>query len=221
MKKIILLVFCAVLAFLVLRKLLKPPPFLDEVKAFQQKDKLNPPPQNAVLFVGSSSITNWNDINDSFPGITVIGRGIGGASYPDIIRFSKEIILAYSPKKVVIYCGDNDYFYYEKMTPEKLLQNFKKLFNIIRGALPNTLIVNISIKPSAFGWKYEDKMIASNKLVKEFLASQSNTGFVDIHNSMLAADGKPDSSFYASDGLHLNAKGYALWRDAVLPFINK
>jgi hypothetical protein len=32
---------------------------------------------------------------------------------------------------------------------------------------------------------------------------------------MLNADGTPRSEFYTGDGLHLNAAGYAVWRQAL------
>jgi lysophospholipase L1-like esterase len=105
------------------------------------------------------------------------------------------------------------------MTPEKVLQNFQKLFNIIRTALPDTYIADISIKPSIHGWRYEDKIVASNKLLKAFLASQKNVGYIDVHTLMLTPEGKVDPTLLQPDGLHLNANGYKVWRDAVLPFI--
>jgi lysophospholipase L1-like esterase len=32
---------------------------------------------------------------------------------------------------------------------------------------------------------------------------------------MLTGAGEPDSDIFVSDGLHMNAKGYALWRRSV------
>ena len=36
---------------------------------------------------------------------------------------------------------------------------------------------------------------------------------------MLGADGQPKPDIYVADRLHMNPKGYALWREAVGPFL--
>lgn len=47
------------------------PAFWDDIQHFKQLDKDNPPPKDAILFVGSSSFTKWTDVNDYFPGKTL------------------------------------------------------------------------------------------------------------------------------------------------------
>ena len=37
---------------------------------------------------------------------------------------------------------------------------------------------------------------------------------------MLGPDGLPRPDIYVDDRLHLNANGYAIWREAVLPHLN-
>ena len=60
-------------------------PFADAIKEFQKQDKINPPPSNAILFVGSSSFTKWTDVSNYFPGYTIINRAFGGSILPDVI----------------------------------------------------------------------------------------------------------------------------------------
>jgi hypothetical protein len=36
------------------------------IKKFEEGDKLSPPPQNAIVFIGASSIVRWN-LKESFP----------------------------------------------------------------------------------------------------------------------------------------------------------
>ncbi len=38
-------------------------PFAEEIKEFKNQDRINPPPANAILFVGSSSFTKWTDVS--------------------------------------------------------------------------------------------------------------------------------------------------------------
>src|SRR4051812_24449081 len=45
-----------------------------DIAAFEKRDQDKPPPKNAVLFVGSSTIRLW-DLGKAFPGIDTINRG--------------------------------------------------------------------------------------------------------------------------------------------------
>ena len=49
------------------------------IKKFEDADRVTPPPQNAIVFIGASSIVRWN-LPESFPefGPRAINRGFGG-----------------------------------------------------------------------------------------------------------------------------------------------
>ena len=83
-------------------------PFYNDIRAFKKQDSIQPPPRHAILFVGSSSFTRWTDVQDYFPKHRIINRGFGGSTLQDVIRYAGDIITAYHPKQVVIYCGEND-----------------------------------------------------------------------------------------------------------------
>jgi len=36
---------------------------------------------------------------------------------------------------------------------------------------------------------------------------------------MLGSDGRPLPDIFIEDGLHMNAKGYAIWKDVVRPYL--
>ena len=54
------------------------------IKKFEDADKVSPPPQNAIVFIGASSIVRWN-LQESFPelGAQAINRGFGGSLAAD------------------------------------------------------------------------------------------------------------------------------------------
>src|SRR5512134_2671862 len=54
-----------------------------EISAFEASDRTNPPPQNGVLFIGSSTIRLWKTLASDFPGTPVINRGFGGSQIVD------------------------------------------------------------------------------------------------------------------------------------------
>ena len=53
-------------------------PFANEIAWFKKQDSIKAPPQKPILFIGSSSFTNWKDVQDYFPGYPILNRGFGG-----------------------------------------------------------------------------------------------------------------------------------------------
>ena len=196
------------------------PPFYDEIKAFREQDSVKFPPKNAILFIGSSSFNFWKDMPEYFPGYTLINRGFGGSSLPDVIRYAADIIYPYQPKQVVIYCGEND-LTDETVTPQIVLDRVKKLVGMIRGKFKNLPIIYVSIKPSPSRQHLMPKMAEANKLIKAYLATQPKAVFVDVYSKMLQADGTPRKDIFVADNLHMNAKGYAIWKQAIQPNLIK
>src|SRR5438105_4549454 len=62
------------------------------IQAFQMADKTNPPPQNAVLFIGSSSVRLWSTLERDFAGHKVLNRGFGGSHLSDSVAFVDRIV---------------------------------------------------------------------------------------------------------------------------------
>jgi lysophospholipase L1-like esterase len=196
-------------------------PFADEIKAFKTQDQLHPPPANAILFVGSSTFTKWTDVGSYFPGYTIINRGFGGSSFPDLIRYANQIIVPYHPKQIVIYCGDNDLASSDTVTADTVFERFRVLFEYIRANLPGEPIVFVSIKPSPSRARLREKMEQANLLIQTYLSVSSQVAFVDVFHKMLNADGTVMTDIFLEDNLHMNAKGYAIWQKAIKPYLSK
>jgi len=196
-------------------------PFFSDIQHFKIQDSIHFPPKHAILFVGSSSFTKWVDVQNYFPDYTIINRGFGGSTLTDLIRYADKIIFPYEPRQVVIYEGDNDLAASDTITPETVLNRFKKLFALIRKNLPNTSIAFVSIKPSPSRQRLMSKMEKANWLVKHFLKNKKNTAFIDVYHKMLNKNGMPDKSIFIEDELHMNAKGYAIWQKAIQPYLIK
>ncbi|HLX94057.1 MAG TPA: GDSL-type esterase/lipase family protein [Puia sp.] len=194
-------------------------PFREDILAFKKQDSLHPPQGNAILFVGSSSFTKWTDVQNYFPGFLIINRGFGGSSLPDLIRYANDVIISYHPRQVVIYCGDNDLAASDTVSSATVVSRFKALFALIRLQLPGEPIAFISIKPSPSRAKLMPKMAEANRAIKQFLAGQKNTAFIDVYHLMLDKDGKPIDEIFVGDKLHMNSKGYAIWQKAIKPFL--
>ncbi len=190
-----------------------------DISAFEAADKTNPPPQGAVLFVGSSSIRLWKTLAADFPDHPVINRGFGGSQLIDSVTFADRIVLPCQPKMILLYAGDNDIA--AKKTPSQVLTDFRLFAQKVHQKLPETRIGFIAIKPSLARWSLIEPIKEANRLVKVYCQENERLLFIDVFPLMLDADGQPRSDLLAADGLHLNRKGYELWMALIKPHLPK
>jgi len=197
-------------------------PFQEEIDVFIKKDSIAMPAANSILFVGSSSFNYWKDISNYFPGYPIINRGFGGSSLTDVIYFNKETILKYKPKQIYIYCGENDIAASDTITPAIVFERFKTLYTIIRTHLGNKVsVMYVSIKPSVARWSMEEKFVAANTLIRNYISKQMHAQFLDVHSAMLDTNGEVFKDIFIGDKLHMNAKGYAIWQKIIAPTLVK
>ena len=197
------------------------PPFWNEIAEFKHRDSIQRPPANAILFVGSSSFRKWTNVQDCFPGYTIINRGFGGSSLDDVIRYAPAIIYPYHPKQVIIYCGDNDLASGKKMTGKKVYKKFVRLYDMIRKRLGSVDIVFVSIKPSPSRESLMPEMEQANDLIRNFMAERAHAAFVDVYHLMLTPEGRPIDNLFVGDKLSMNERGYKIWQQAILPYLDK
>jgi lysophospholipase L1-like esterase len=189
------------------------------MQAFEASDKTNPPPRNAILLIGSSSIRLWKDAPAQFPKHRLINRGFGGSHLSDSMAFVDRIVVPYQPKLVLLYAGDNDIA--AGKTPEQVFADFKSFVAKVRGALPDTHIAYVAIKPSPSRVKLMDQFKTANRLIQEFSDADPKLSYVDVFTPMLGANGQPRAELFVGDQLHLNDAGYKLWAGIVKPLLEK
>ena len=221
MKKILLLPLVAFLLFASLVHAQDEQPFIREIRYFKKLDSLQSPPSDPILFIGSSSFTNWKDVRDYFPGYPILNRGFGGSSLPHLIMYADDVIFKYHPKQIVIYCGENDLTSGPDVSGRDIRDRFKKLHRLIRSRLPEVPIVYISMKPSPSREKYLATMKKGNQLIRRYIRHQKNTRYLDVFSHMLNADGSIRKDIFLSDNLHMNASGYKIWQPLIEPLLIK
>jgi lysophospholipase L1-like esterase len=194
-------------------------PFYNNIQHFKQADSAHFPPKKAVLFIGSSSFTMWKDVQEYFPQHTIINRGFGGSTLPDLIRYVDDIVFPYDPRQVVVYCGENDFALSDTVSAATVAQRFITLFTMIRDRYPRIPVVYISMKPSPTREREIPKMVEGNRIIQEFLKKKKRARFIDVYHLMLDADGKPRKELFIHDMLHMNKSGYAIWQKALEPYL--
>ncbi len=192
--------------------------FAREIQTFAEWDSKNAVPADPVLFVGSSSIRLWRT-HESFPDWPVLNRGFGGSQISDVIHFADRVVLAYKPKVIVFYSGNNDIA--SGKSAARVLEDYRRFVKLVHARQPGVRVIILAINPSRSRWKFWPEVKKANGLVREFCQSDPRLVFADFSALFLSADGTPDSGLFLKDELHLNAKGYAVWTRALAPVLRK
>ena len=195
-------------------------PFANEIRAFKHQDSVSFPPKDGILFIGSSSLRKWTDLEQRFAGKPIIRRGVGGCELWQIVDFyTPYIVFPYHPRKIFIYAGENDIAAGKSST--FVFEEFQKLFEMIKKQLPGATVYFMSIKPSPSRAKYFGVGDKANELIKNYLANKPNSSFIDVSSVILKTNSTvPDSALFQSDMLHLNSKGYDKWQEVLGPFVD-
>lgn len=190
----------------------------ESIAAFAAADRIQAPKPGGVLFIGSSSIRLWDDVEGQFnPVRVIIKRGFGGATMSACTHYLDRVVLPYKPRLILVYAGDNDLA--EGYTPRQVLYHFIQFVAGVHKALPATRVAFISIKPSPARAALIPKMREANGLIRQFIAGGDHLDFIDVFTSMLDADGRPRMELFQDDRLHLNQAGYQLWQTIIAPYV--
>ncbi|MEZ5344802.1 MAG: SGNH/GDSL hydrolase family protein [Pyrinomonadaceae bacterium] len=188
-----------------------------EINSLLEIDTKQRPPKNAVMFVGSSSLRMWKTLPADFPKLEFINRAFGGSEFEDLIYYAPRIVFPYRPRKIFVYEGDNDIN--SGKSAERVLEDFRIFANMVKEKLPNTKLYFISIKPSIARIKLWGEMEKANRLIADEIKTMKNAQYVDVASKMLDENGKPFPDIFITDNLHMNAKGYAIWRDVFKKYV--
>jgi lysophospholipase L1-like esterase len=178
--------------------------------------------EKRVVFMGDSITDGWQQpqYGGFFPGKPYIDRGISGQTTPQmLIRFQPDVI-ALHPQAVVILAGTNDLAGNTgPMTLEQIEANFVSMdelahANKIRVVLASVLPVSNyghdrEGKPVDMRTKREPaKIIELNAWIKKYAAEHGDI-YLDYFSAAVDEHGLLKAEI-SEDGLHPNAKGYAI-----------
>lgn len=193
-----------------------------EIEAFKQEDATKGTHPDCILFLGSSSIRMWDNINAYFPGYPVVKRGFGGSSMRQAILYFDDLVLPHSPKQIIIYFGDNDLSSNDGYTVGQFMSDVRCFVRMVQIHLPQTQMSIISIKPSPARRAHFGNYIEANKQLKELCETTDNMSYIDLWTPMVNADNRlKEPSMFRSDSLHMYESGYKLWSETITPYLIK
>jgi lysophospholipase L1-like esterase len=196
-----------------------PKRFEKEIQAYTTADATNPPPKDAILFIGSSTFHFWKTLAADFPTHKVFNRGFGGSQMSDALYYFDKIVAPYHPRLIVLYEGSNDIN--DRKSPEQVFDDFKTFVAKMHEALPDSKLAYVSILTTPIRSAQIDKVKAANKLIREYIDHDDKLVFIDAFPSVLGPDGKADPKYFIADRLHPNANGYAVLKKAIEPYLSK
>ena len=187
--------------------------FESEIEDLEKKIIDFPNKEDLTVFYGSSSIRLWESLEEDMTPLNVLNLGFGGSSFSWCIYYFDRLFTKIKPKHIVIYVGDNDLA--NGIPPEKVVKKFRTLASLIRTSFPHTPMDFITIKPSPSRTYLLPEIKLTNSLIRKELMNVEKASLINIFDSMLSENGVARPELYLEDELHMNAKGYKIWKGVV------
>ncbi|HKU89018.1 MAG TPA: GDSL-type esterase/lipase family protein [Steroidobacteraceae bacterium] len=191
--------------------------FEQKVAEYAAADRATPPPQGAILFAGDSQFYRWKSIHEDLAGYTLINRGIDSFQFRDLIHYVDRLVTPYAPRLIVLHVGGNDV--HNGRTPAQVLEDFRTFVKLVHAKLPAVSIVYSSITPGPGRWDEAPQRRETNRVIREYVATQPDLGFIDLWDAMLTPDGKPRDDIWVEDRVHPNHAGYLIRVQLTRPFL--
>lgn len=182
-----------------------------EIQKLEELDKTEKDPENAILFIGSSSIRLWDNIANDMAPYPVIQRGYGGAKFSDLIFYTDRLVYPHNFRALVVFVANDISNTPEDKTPEEILRLYKEVVRVVRVKNPQKPIFFVEITPTNSRWEVWDQTKKANELVKKYSEKKRNLHFIETAESFIGADGKPQTELFRNDQLHLKQVGYDIW----------
>lgn len=173
-----------------------------------------PMEKQSIVFLGDSHTERceWAEL---FQNSDIINRGIDGDTTEGLFSRVHNITIL-KPNKIFIMIGVNDILAH---TPSvTTIENYRQVIEAISWESPNTKIYLQSVLPISESINKEANadIVAFNNEIQK-LAQTYNVTYINLYDKFYTRDGLNEALNY--DGLHLNGKGYLLWRELITNYI--
>lgn len=176
-----------------------------------------PESKGKIIFLGDS-LTEGCEWAELFQNTDILNRGIAGDQTEGILKRLK-LVLDLQPQKLFLMIGVNDLLFH---SPEKIVDNYQEIVKQIKTASPSTqlflqscLPINNEVRNITIDNK--DLQIINQGIKK--IAEKNAVPYINLYPDFADDRGNLKTD-YTADGIHLNGKGYAVWRTKIEDLVN-
>jgi lysophospholipase L1-like esterase len=178
-------------------------------------NSLPKPDARPVVFLGDSLTENCEWAEIFHRGAVVLNRGIGGET-SEQVALRAEGIGELKPIAVFLMAGANDPL--PGHHPDETVANVRHIIQRILAQSPDTAVYLQSILPKQEK-AFRDWQVPANEGIRK-LADGRHLLYLDLAPLFADAAGLLDARDTV-DGVHLNARGYRIWADAIRPYVDR
>ena len=184
-----------------------PARFAAEIAGLERRDAAMPPPQNGIVFIGSSNIRKW-PLATSFPGLPALNHGFGGSQLSDSVFYFDRLVTPAHPRLVVLHAGGNDLT--DGRSPAQITADLQEFTTKLHTALPDTRLVFVGLIPAPIRVGLRAQYHETTRLIRALVRHDRLVTFLDPEKALLSKKGEIRPELYEGDRLHLNAQGYEI-----------
>ncbi|MEW6494860.1 MAG: GDSL-type esterase/lipase family protein [Cyanobacteriota bacterium] len=165
-----------------------------------------------IVFVGDS-LTDFGEWQEFFRNVSIKNRGLAGDTTDGILSRIDNIVES-KPKKIFIMIGINEFLQNESV--DEIANSYNLVLEKIKEKSPQTQVFIQSVLPLNKNFAdpgINNKVIELNAKLKD-LSQKNSYQYIDLFPSFLGSNNQLDEQ-YTTDGLHLNGKGYLLWKTMI------
>ena len=164
----------------------------------------------------------------------VYNRGVSGFTTDDFIENIGTVLLDLEPNTVFINIGTNDISERSdgQSWLEHILENYKRIFNMLTSKLPETKVYIMAYYPAnhrvimqkeesslLFSLRTKENLDIANEAVKE-LAGKYSVEFIDVNRGLSDEKGELKAE-YTTDGVHMYPEAYNIVFDNLKPYLSR
>jgi acyl-CoA thioesterase-1 len=173
-----------------------------------------------IVAIGSSSTRGWmaTDISHSYPAllqrllneqvpkasIAIINRGVGGQDAPEELARMDADVLAIRPQLVIWQVGANGAV--RDASPAGFKRLIQEGISKLKAAGADIILMDNQRSPKIMA--SPDHILIENALHEVAVSAGVNLFSRGALMDQWAASGAPDEDFIATDGMHMNNRGY-------------
>jgi lysophospholipase L1-like esterase len=183
----------------------------DRKRFWKERDRK----QGALVLAGDSLLGGWKTAEQDLAPAVVANRGVGGDTSRGLVFRFQEDILDLKPSRIVLLIGGNDLSAHQ--SPQQTARNIERMLDAAARHDADLPVVLCTLTPRAnpAAPVKPGDFDALNAQIRRIAAARPNVTLLDLQPWFTAADGTPEAAYFGKDRLHLNAKGYERFHEAL------